>query len=47
IVQIAQVLSSNSKERPLAALPAYRHLRLPTGTELQASDLLDAKAMFR
>ncbi|CAM3735701.1 HDOD domain-containing protein [Pseudomonas wadenswilerensis] len=47
IVQIAQVLSSNSKERPLAALPAYRHLGLPTGTELQASDLLNAKAMFR
>ncbi|QBF28212.1 HDOD domain-containing protein [Pseudomonas tructae] len=47
IVQIAQVLCSNSKERPLAALPAYRHLGLPTGTELQASDLLNAKAMFR
>jgi len=48
IVQIARALSAgSSKSRPLAALPAYRHLGLPTGTELIASDLLYARAMFR
>ncbi|MDT4866862.1 hypothetical protein FQZ97_1017430 [compost metagenome] len=48
IVQIARALSlGTSKTRPLAALAAYRHLGLPTGTELVANDLLNARSMFR
>lgn len=48
IVQIARALSAGpGKSRPLAALPAYRHLGLPTGTELVAGELLQARAMFR
>jgi len=47
IVQIARALSTGSKSRPLAALPAYRHLGLPTGTELEASELLFARSLFR
>jgi len=46
IVQIACCLSSNHRDRSLATLPAYHHLGLPYGTELQAADLLDARAMF-
>ncbi|MFK8332513.1 HDOD domain-containing protein [Pseudomonas sp. BJa5] len=48
IVQIARTLSpATGPSRPLAALPAYRHLGLPTGTELEACELLNARALFR
>lgn len=47
IVQIARQLSQRSRSRPLAALPAYQHLGLPYGTELDVADLLDARSMLR
>ena len=47
IVQIARHLSHRTRSRPLAALPAYQHLGLPYGTELDVADLLDARSMLR
>ncbi|MBH3428979.1 HDOD domain-containing protein [Pseudomonas alkylphenolica] len=48
VVQIARALShATGKVQPLATLPAYQHLGLPAGTELEACDLLNARALFR
>lgn len=48
IVQIARAISDTSgRERPLASLPAYAHLKLPANTPLLSSDLLSARHMFR
>ncbi|MDH1654840.1 HDOD domain-containing protein [Pseudomonas mosselii] len=47
IVQIARCISQRERSRPLAALPAYRHLGLPYGTELDITELLDARGMLR
>ena len=47
IVQIARCLSSRQRTRPLTALPAYRHLGLPYGAELDAAQLLEARNMLR
>ena len=47
IVQIARCISQRERSRPLAALPAYRHLGLPYGTELDIAELLDARSMLR
>ena len=47
IVQIARCISQRGRQRPLAALPAYRHLRLPFGTELEVDELLEARSMLR
>lgn len=48
IVQIARALSPGTgKSRPMTALPAFRHLGLPTDTDLEAADLLYARSMFR
>ena len=47
IVQIARCLSQRGRSLPLAALPAYRHLGLPYGTELDVADLLEARSMLR
>jgi len=48
VVQIARALShATGKLQPLATLPAYQHLGLPAGTELEACDLLNARALFR
>lgn len=47
IVQIAHLLSHRNRSRPLAALPAYQHLGLPHGMELDVADLLDARNMLR
>lgn len=47
VVQLACALNCKNPERPFTDLPAYRHLNLPQGTELQASDLLIAGAMLR
>ncbi|MBF8775363.1 HDOD domain-containing protein [Pseudomonas fulva] len=47
VVQIARCISQRGRERPLAALPAYRHLGLPMGSELHAEDLLEARSLLR
>ncbi|WP_449431409.1 HDOD domain-containing protein [Pseudomonas putida] len=47
IVQIARCISQRERSRPLAALPAYRHLGLPYGTELEMGELLEARGMLR
>ncbi|MCO7595246.1 MULTISPECIES: HDOD domain-containing protein [Pseudomonas] len=47
IVQVARCISQRTRSRPLAALPAYHHLGLPQGTELDVMDLLDARSMLR
>ncbi|PWB33306.1 histidine kinase [Pseudomonas sp. SDI] len=47
IVQIARALSDVGRERPLGALPAYRHLNLPAGSQLAIGELLGARHMFR
>ena len=48
IVQIARAISDTSgRERPLASLPAYAHLKLQANTPLLSSDLLSARHMFR
>ncbi|NIE75045.1 HDOD domain-containing protein [Pantoea sp. Tr-811] len=47
VVQIAKCLSLRGRSRPLAALPAYRHLGLPFGTELEMGELLEARSMLR
>ena len=47
IVQIARLLSHHTRSRPLAALPAYQHLGLPQGLELDVADLLAARSMLR
>jgi HD-like signal output (HDOD) protein len=47
VVQIAKCLSLRGRSRPLAALPAYRHLGLPYGTELEIAELLEARSMLR
>ncbi len=47
VVQIARCISQRGRSRPLAALPAYRHLGLPFGTELDMEELLDARSMLR
>ncbi|MFV3289520.1 HDOD domain-containing protein [Pseudomonas sp. NY11955] len=47
IVQIARCISQRGRHRPLAALPAYRHLGLPFGTELEVDELLEARSMLR
>jgi len=47
IVQIARCICQRERIRPLAALPAYRHLGLPYGTELDIAELLDARSMLR
>ena len=47
IVQIARCISQRERSRPLAALPAYLHLGLPYGTELDITELLDARGMLR
>lgn len=48
IVQIARVLCDNNEwERPLAALPAFRHLRLSASSPVLSEELMDAKRMFR
>lgn len=47
IVQLACALTSKQRARPLAELPAYGHLNLPHGSELQVADLLVARDMLR
>lgn len=48
IVQIARSLCDNTgRERPVTALPAYRHLAVPATGLFSADDLLDARLMFR
>lgn len=47
VVQIAKCVSQRGRSRPLAALPAYRHLGLPYGTELEIGELLEARNMLR
>ena len=47
IVQIARCISQRGRHRPLAALPAYRHLGLPYGTELEVGELIEARSMLR
>jgi len=47
VVQIAKCLSQRGRSRPLAALPAYQHLGLPFGTELEVAELLEARSMLR
>jgi len=48
IVQIARSLSDTTgRERPLASLPAYRHLKAPASGPFSEDDLLDARRMFR
>jgi len=47
VVQIAKCLSQRGRSRPLPALPAYRHLGLPYGTELEIAELLEARSMLR
>lgn len=46
IVQIARALSDGN-EHALSRLPALRHLNLPANSQLQVSDLMGAKHMFR
>ena len=48
IVQIARSLCDNKgRERPVSALPAYRHLAVPATGLFSEDDLLDARLMFR
>lgn len=47
IVQIARRLSQRGPSQGLTALPAWRHLKLPTGAELQVGDLLEARSLLR
>jgi len=47
VVQVARCISQRGRSRPLAALPAYRHLGLPYGTELNVDELLEARNMLR
>ncbi|MDF0731134.1 HDOD domain-containing protein [Pseudomonas entomophila] len=47
IVQIARSLSLRGRGRPLTTLPAYQHLRLPEGKDLDLTELLEARDMLR
>ncbi|WP_153788763.1 HDOD domain-containing protein [Pseudomonas sp. EMN2] len=47
VVQVARCISQRGRSRPLAALPAYRHLGLPYGTELNVDEVLEARNMLR
>jgi len=48
IVQIARSLCDNTgRERPVTALPAYRHLAVAPTDLFSEDDLLDARLMFR
>ena len=47
IVQIASHLCRRASQESLIELPAYRHLKLPHGTELDPMDLLAGRDMFR
>ncbi|MBF8781429.1 HDOD domain-containing protein [Pseudomonas fulva] len=46
VVQIARRLSKREPDRPVDALPAYRHLGLAAGTELDVLELLDARSLL-
>ena len=47
VVQIARALCLNDADCPASSLPAYQHLRLPAGRQLDLSELLAARDMLR
>ncbi|WP_263223664.1 HDOD domain-containing protein [Pseudomonas alabamensis] len=47
IVQLARHVSQGEPGRALDTLPAYHHLSLPTGTRLEAAELLHARGLLR
>ncbi|MDZ5601215.1 HDOD domain-containing protein [Pseudomonas sp. RP23018S] len=46
VVQIARQLRQQDPDLPASALPAWRHLKLPAGTEIDVDDLIKARAML-
>ncbi|WP_312933711.1 HDOD domain-containing protein [Pseudomonas sp.] len=46
VVQIARQLRQEDPALPATALPAWRHLKLPAGTEINVADLIKARAML-